>query len=518
MAKLPDLFGRGVLASRPAAGIAGRHYFATDATPPTTYRDNGSSWDSEATAGAATVTTTRGDLIVRGAVTDARLAVGAADTVLKSDGTDPSWAKVLPANLDVSADNATANATAGHHGLLPKLSGSATDYLDGSGAWSAPAGGGGGGTGRSVLGHNAIGASAQNMTVGLWYLTKITAPSAGYIANVAGYLGETADAVYGWMVGVFADVAGAVGKCLLLGTLPGQYDYAPKDSAAAAPSWVARPGGVWVEAGDYWIGLMATHASSGSLTLAYDAGGADRSVSMGGTWGADATGRAQTNTTHTHSIRADFLTPGGPAGTSIDALKPGSMTDDFGGAALGGSWVAHSSQGAFALADCLVGVGPAASNLRMNFQEKMGALYVAHANTDFTMSCGLMAGLGGVTGAAAAMYGIAGLDSAGTGVALVAYNDGNAYLANITTWNYVSVLQTFAGSGHNNGGVSPYWLKLVRAANAWTGYVSQSGSAWGTVSGSSSVTITLDRLAIGMFYNTASPYRGAVEVDWVDIT
>ncbi len=51
MAKLPDLFGRGVLASRPAAGIAGRHYHATDSTPPTTYRDNGSSWDAEATAG-----------------------------------------------------------------------------------------------------------------------------------------------------------------------------------------------------------------------------------------------------------------------------------------------------------------------------------------------------------------------------------------------------------------------------------------------------------------------------------
>lgn len=35
-------------------------------------------------------------------------------------------------------DNTDLNATASAHGLLPKLSGSATTYLDGSGAFSAP--------------------------------------------------------------------------------------------------------------------------------------------------------------------------------------------------------------------------------------------------------------------------------------------------------------------------------------------------------------------------------------------
>lgn len=41
---------------------------------------------------AATVTTTRGDLIVRGASADGRLALGASGYVLTSDGTDAVWA------------------------------------------------------------------------------------------------------------------------------------------------------------------------------------------------------------------------------------------------------------------------------------------------------------------------------------------------------------------------------------------------------------------------------------------
>lgn len=41
------------------------------------------------------------------------------------------------------SDVTTANASTSKHGLLPKLSGISTQYLDGTGAWSTPAGGGG---------------------------------------------------------------------------------------------------------------------------------------------------------------------------------------------------------------------------------------------------------------------------------------------------------------------------------------------------------------------------------------
>lgn len=51
-------------------------------------------------------------------------------------------ASILPADLDVSADNTTADATTGHHGLLQKLGGGSTNYLRADGTWAAPSGSG----------------------------------------------------------------------------------------------------------------------------------------------------------------------------------------------------------------------------------------------------------------------------------------------------------------------------------------------------------------------------------------
>lgn len=47
--------------------------------------------------------TTRGDLIVRSATNNVRKALGAVNTVLTSDGTDPQWAKITSAMIDASA-------------------------------------------------------------------------------------------------------------------------------------------------------------------------------------------------------------------------------------------------------------------------------------------------------------------------------------------------------------------------------------------------------------------------------
>ncbi len=54
---------------------------------------------STAAFDALSPVTTRGDIIVRNASNNARLAVGSAGTVLKSDGTDPAWAKINAANI-----------------------------------------------------------------------------------------------------------------------------------------------------------------------------------------------------------------------------------------------------------------------------------------------------------------------------------------------------------------------------------------------------------------------------------
>jgi hypothetical protein len=46
--------------------------------------------------------TTRGDIIKRGASNNEPLAIGSADTVLKSDGTDPAYGKIGAANVTES--------------------------------------------------------------------------------------------------------------------------------------------------------------------------------------------------------------------------------------------------------------------------------------------------------------------------------------------------------------------------------------------------------------------------------
>ena len=54
-------------------------------------------------------------------------------------------------DLATPDDNTDLNASVSRHGLLPKLDGITTHFLDGSGAWATPAGGGGGGGGGASV-------------------------------------------------------------------------------------------------------------------------------------------------------------------------------------------------------------------------------------------------------------------------------------------------------------------------------------------------------------------------------
>lgn len=82
---------------------------------------------------------TEGDILRRGMTEWDTLAYsGNVNTFLNGNG---AYTQIAEAGFTFT-DNTTANATTGRHGLLPKLSGTATEYLDGSGAWSTPGGGG----------------------------------------------------------------------------------------------------------------------------------------------------------------------------------------------------------------------------------------------------------------------------------------------------------------------------------------------------------------------------------------
>jgi hypothetical protein len=63
-----------------------------------------------------------------------------------------------------TSDITTNNASTSKHGFLPKLDNNATHYMDGTGAWSTPAGGGGG---TSIPGHIQGLAVSRNSTTAI---------------------------------------------------------------------------------------------------------------------------------------------------------------------------------------------------------------------------------------------------------------------------------------------------------------------------------------------------------------
>jgi hypothetical protein len=127
----------------------------------------------------------------------------------QSGGGDSIALDTLAATTDITTSNASTSA----HGLLPKLSGTATQYLDGSGAWSIPAGGGGGvnylTTTNASFTCPAAGATVSVTfvstatfrvgmglwidTVGLFYVSSITSGTVAVVFNV----GQTGNATSG---------------------------------------------------------------------------------------------------------------------------------------------------------------------------------------------------------------------------------------------------------------------------------------------------------------------------------
>src|SRR5262245_16215888 len=122
MPTVPDIHRRGTRADQATVAspplTVGTLYFVTD--EGVTERWNGSTWDAYSGPGTGAAPT-------------------AHAPTHQSGGSDPIALDTLAAPTDVTTLNASASA----HGLLRKLSGTATQYLDGSGAWSIPAGSGG---------------------------------------------------------------------------------------------------------------------------------------------------------------------------------------------------------------------------------------------------------------------------------------------------------------------------------------------------------------------------------------
>lgn len=91
-----------------------------------------------------------GSLLVRSGGDWQGLASPSDATKFLAGSNPPSWANVTDADISLS-DVLTGDVSTSRHGFAPKLPNDATKYLDGTGAWSVPAGGGGGGGGNWTL-------------------------------------------------------------------------------------------------------------------------------------------------------------------------------------------------------------------------------------------------------------------------------------------------------------------------------------------------------------------------------
>src|SRR5262245_17172694 len=183
------------------------------------------------------------------------------------------------------------------------------------------------------------------------------------------------------------------------------------------------------------------------------------------------------------TLTGGVLGTSGASGLTVQypALKPATPTDDFDGASLSGSYTAHTTSGSFATTDCMTQGAKYWPGSMLEIQlsgQTCSTLHRSHSNGDLDFQVGGVYGEVNHSGAQF-MIGIAALDSAGSGVGVVAYTDGLAYIATITTWAYASQSDNLAYGGLDVQGVQgPMWFRLKRVSGTWTGYYSKSGRAW----------------------------------------
>src|SRR6185369_9561840 len=166
IATMPVMVQSGNHAGRPAVSAvgSGAQYWCT--THKLVYQQIAGSWGTlfdltTVDTGFANPMTTAEDIIYGGASgAPTRKAKGSDGTFLGVASGALLYTAVTDALLSTS-DITTNNASTTKHGFAPKYPNDATKYLDGTGAYTVPAGGGGGGGSLVWLQRQTASASAQ---------------------------------------------------------------------------------------------------------------------------------------------------------------------------------------------------------------------------------------------------------------------------------------------------------------------------------------------------------------------
>lgn len=262
---LAAAIGYGLASARPAAGIAGRLYYATDTS--TLSRDNGSSWDSLTLAGGT----------------------GTLATVEEVDGspTDSAVTKLVLPNGTLSIASHVATYT--------------------------PAGGGG--MSHSYEGYNTVGGSSESLVSLRWYAKAFTPAASGMLLNVGAHLKWQADWVWYFQAAIFADNGGVPGNVISAGT------HGPSASntqgidlhqGTEVARWLHFPVSAYLTGGtQYWMGISTTQDNgAGAQTyplIYYDTSGSDRIWTNGHFLILDGQSATQSDSTKKYSIRGDFV-------------------------------------------------------------------------------------------------------------------------------------------------------------------------------------------------------------------
>jgi hypothetical protein len=265
------------------------------------------------------------------------------------------------------------------------------------------------------------------------------------------------------------------------------------------------------------VGTVATYtpATPGSTVDIEDEGAAEGAADT-----IDFTGAGVSVTFAAGTATVDIPGGGGGGATlQYPGLKPATPTYDFAGAALDGAFSVQSNTGAFTTSHVKTqGEDWVGSSVELQLSAQSGVIYVAHANTDLDFSVGGIRQHGALINSSSMMMGIAALNSSGTGVGVVIYDDNNIYLATITNWEYSANSDNWGNKGmrqyESNG---DWWLRLKRVSGTWTGYASQSGRAWDKTFGTRADAITVDRLVFGILYQKALGYSGRITADYFQV-
>ncbi len=261
--------------------------------------------------------TTRGDIIYRNpSNVTARLGIGGSGTVLSSDGTDASWQ--TPSSGFANPMTTKGDLIVGDTGGSPIRKGVGSDgqvltadaASTGGMKWNTASGGGG--LTHTFAGYNTVGGSYESMITHRWYAKKITLASAGLLASIGAYIQATTSDSVGGAIGVclWDDASGTPDHVLSFITQfddTALLDNVSGGGGVSRPRWLHRPVGMWLAAGDYWIGIAASDITD-TIQVAYDGSGSDRYFTAGGHWVADWGWYTPTTSSNKYSIRADVLT------------------------------------------------------------------------------------------------------------------------------------------------------------------------------------------------------------------